>query len=645
MRLVIANQATASKRRVYFHLVDVSDGLTAETGEASGQPQISTNGGAFTDTGIGTLTHLGNGRYYADLTQAAVATAGDTIQTRYKSANTAECPGDSVQVVAIDLDTAAVTANVTQISGDSTAADNLEAQYDGTGYINGNGPAYQSQIAALSGGVGINVSAAGSTVISGTETGTYTNMAADDDTRYVVTADAGTGALEFIIKTTPSATTDTPVDLHFHGYYDEATGATNGCAVRAYNFQTAAWDTLETLTNANADQSHDESLTTSHKAAAAGTVETVSVAIGDVLVKFIQTSNEIGSTVNLDHFAIKFVGGGTNAAAIADAVWDEATADHQTAGSTGEAVYTASDYASGAYDFSLEAAKAVALVGPTGLPLQSGTVTSATSTSTAASFANSSMENATNAYRGYRLLLTTGTGYNQSRLVTASTSAGGQAATFTHAAWTVTPSASDRIMLVRPTTTAYQDVTSASFGAELLTVTAQDEDTNAIQGATVYAHNSSGEEVGRGVTDANGQVVLKPGTGVITVSAQLSGYSFTSTSATVSAGSNQTATISATTTATPAASDPGECAVYATLRNLAGTVQSGVTGYARVVALPEVVSTNFYVGSEVSASSNGSGVISWDLPRGSTCHIRIPLYEPGRKVVVPAASSAELSTL
>ena len=106
-RLMLASQSTAAKRQVYFHLVDATDGLTAETGEAAGQPQISTNGAAWTNTGIGTLTAIGNGRYYAELTQAAVATAGDVIETRYKSANTAECPGDTVQVVAFDPDDAA----------------------------------------------------------------------------------------------------------------------------------------------------------------------------------------------------------------------------------------------------------------------------------------------------------------------------------------------------------------------------------------------------------------------------------------------------------------------------------------------------------------------------------------------------------
>lgn len=106
MRLVLKSQATAAKRRVYFDLRDVTDGITAETGEAAGQPQISTNGGAWTNTGIGTLTAIGNGRYYADLTTGAVGTAGDVIETRYKSAATIESPGDSVQVVAFDPDNA-----------------------------------------------------------------------------------------------------------------------------------------------------------------------------------------------------------------------------------------------------------------------------------------------------------------------------------------------------------------------------------------------------------------------------------------------------------------------------------------------------------------------------------------------------------
>lgn len=101
MRIIKQSETTAAKRRVYFHIVGV-DGITPATGEAGGQPQISTNGGAWTNTGIGVLVAIGNGRYYAELTAAAIGTIGDLIETRYKSGATAECPGDSVQVYAND---------------------------------------------------------------------------------------------------------------------------------------------------------------------------------------------------------------------------------------------------------------------------------------------------------------------------------------------------------------------------------------------------------------------------------------------------------------------------------------------------------------------------------------------------------------
>lgn len=98
---ILANESTAARRQVEFDLRDATDFGTPEAGEAGGQPQISTNGAAFTNTGIGVLVAItaSTGRYYGQLTQAAVATAGDIIRTRYKSANTVETPGESAQVV------------------------------------------------------------------------------------------------------------------------------------------------------------------------------------------------------------------------------------------------------------------------------------------------------------------------------------------------------------------------------------------------------------------------------------------------------------------------------------------------------------------------------------------------------------------
>ena len=106
MKLLLANQADAAKRRVFFFCVDATDGITPETGEATGQPQVSIDGGLWSNTDIGTLVSQGNGYYYAELAQN-IAVVGRVLTTRYKSANTAEAPGTTVQVVAFDPDSVA----------------------------------------------------------------------------------------------------------------------------------------------------------------------------------------------------------------------------------------------------------------------------------------------------------------------------------------------------------------------------------------------------------------------------------------------------------------------------------------------------------------------------------------------------------
>lgn len=109
MITVLKNEPTASLRRMYFHCVDVTDGMTPETGEAGGQPQILVDG-AWTNTGIGVLVAIGNGRYYAELTQAITNIADrSVIEGRYKSASTAEAVGTTVQIIAYPVDASVST--------------------------------------------------------------------------------------------------------------------------------------------------------------------------------------------------------------------------------------------------------------------------------------------------------------------------------------------------------------------------------------------------------------------------------------------------------------------------------------------------------------------------------------------------------
>ena len=128
MILIHANEATAAQRTVYFDLRDATDALTPELTEEGGQPQLSANGATWTNTGIGTLLPVGGagqgaacaGRYYAVLTQAVVAAAGDIVETRYKSAATVETPGDTAQVVGFDPASALSTLTQVQVLSDAT---------------------------------------------------------------------------------------------------------------------------------------------------------------------------------------------------------------------------------------------------------------------------------------------------------------------------------------------------------------------------------------------------------------------------------------------------------------------------------------------------------------------------------------------
>jgi hypothetical protein len=92
------NEPVAARRRVAFYCVDAADATTPETGEAGGQPQVSVDGGAWSNTGIGVLVAIGVGSYYAELTQAITNVADAVIRSRYKSVNTIEFPGDTVVI-------------------------------------------------------------------------------------------------------------------------------------------------------------------------------------------------------------------------------------------------------------------------------------------------------------------------------------------------------------------------------------------------------------------------------------------------------------------------------------------------------------------------------------------------------------------
>ncbi|MDB4311900.1 hypothetical protein N9937_00580 [bacterium] len=98
-----------------------------------------------------------------------------------------------------------VSADVTAISGDATAADNLESQYDTTGLTGDSFPATQSQVGNISTGAGGLSTIIDSYTPAGTETqtNTYTSTQQGDGTYHIV--QPGAGSLDFYYETTVSA--------------------------------------------------------------------------------------------------------------------------------------------------------------------------------------------------------------------------------------------------------------------------------------------------------------------------------------------------------------------------------------------------------------------------------------------------------
>ena len=89
MRTLYLNDYSSDRRKVTVWCVDAADGVTPETGEASGQPKISKNGGSFSNTSA-TLVALDatTGLYQVTLTAAELDTLG-RVTILYKSSNTA----------------------------------------------------------------------------------------------------------------------------------------------------------------------------------------------------------------------------------------------------------------------------------------------------------------------------------------------------------------------------------------------------------------------------------------------------------------------------------------------------------------------------------------------------------------------------
>ena len=73
------NETNIIRKSLWFYLVQAVDGKTPYTGAGGGQPCISVNGENLNSTGIGTLTHVGNGMYYAPILATEMGAGGVAV--------------------------------------------------------------------------------------------------------------------------------------------------------------------------------------------------------------------------------------------------------------------------------------------------------------------------------------------------------------------------------------------------------------------------------------------------------------------------------------------------------------------------------------------------------------------------------------
>lgn len=156
----------STDRSVTIRIIDAEDG-TPETGvtfstagldlwyRREGGQRVAitevtqTVNGAHTDGGF---VHISDGEYRLDLPDAAFAGGANYVDVGGTVPGMIVI-GGRVRLVDLDLETALVAANVVAISGDTTAADNLESYTDGTTPQPVNVTHFGGQAASASGGI------------------------------------------------------------------------------------------------------------------------------------------------------------------------------------------------------------------------------------------------------------------------------------------------------------------------------------------------------------------------------------------------------------------------------------------------------------------------------------------------------------
>ncbi|MCP4303659.1 MAG: hypothetical protein GY788_02015 [bacterium] len=314
---------------------DSTDGWTPETG-LSPAVKVSKNGQTMAAKNDATTpTHDADGHYNCELDATDVNTVGVLVVTvagssthlavRHTYQVIEEAVFDALYGAAA---TGLLPANVTQISGDSTAADSLEAMYDGTGYNDETAPASRSQISGIAGasGAALNFTNEADNVDSdiksisfvGTEdSGTNASVNFADGTYHVIGEGAGGDDNAFdIVYQFDVGGGRTATELVWTGYL---TGGNDEANIQVYNGST--WDTVQVIDGKSG--SSNDVLSVPLFSSATGT----GADLGKVYVRIV-TTGQSNPELNTDQLYVSAANIGQSVGYAGGAIWVDTTASN-----------------------------------------------------------------------------------------------------------------------------------------------------------------------------------------------------------------------------------------------------------------------------------------------------------------------------
>lgn len=135
-----------------------------------------------------------------------------------------------------------VSADMTKVSGDATAADNLEATYDGTGYTDNYAPAQQQQLNSIAiGTAAISTVADSVSITQGSETNAYTDTHTRNGIYHSIVDATGTTDLYYEFDVGGNGV---PVSVSFVGY---VLGLNDSIKVFGYNWGSTTWEQIGSI--------------------------------------------------------------------------------------------------------------------------------------------------------------------------------------------------------------------------------------------------------------------------------------------------------------------------------------------------------------------------------------------------------------